>query len=368
VSHHGESPLAQQYPKLDICDVFLFRGNSGTVFIQTLNPLSGPGGFHPGGLYEFNIDTSGRGAGDAVFRVSFGTAGPSGHQPLQLELLAGGPAGNRDATGEVLASGVTETVTDGGRGIRIWAGRAADPFYIHPAVVTAVAQAVQAGAPLDVRALIAAEPSNLFAGHNVNAIVLEVPDDLLLAWTQARPGWLRRHRRNRNISPGPGRDGWIGFWATTVLRHGHGWLKVQRCATPLIPTIFFAPDGDLAAAYNTTEPAQDRDNYGPLVGKLAGQAAAALGAAEDPRAHGSRVADALFPDILWYQLGTPAQFGFGQRNGRGLTDPVAEVMFALVTGRAIPLGLDKSAATGSLRGSFPYLSAPLTRRPASVET
>jgi hypothetical protein len=104
------------------------------------------------------------------------------------------------------------------------------------------------------------------------------------------------------------------------------------------------------------------------VGKLAGQAAAALGAAEDPRAHGSRVADALFPDILWYQLGTPAQFGFGRRNGRGLTDPVAEVMFALVTGRAIPLGLDKSAATGSLRGSFPYLSAPLTRRPASVET
>jgi hypothetical protein len=358
LSHHGESPLAQQHPQLDICDVFLFRGTTGTVFIMTLNPLSGPGGFHPDGLHEFNINTSGRAVRDVVFRVSFGPAQPGGHQPLELRLLTGDAARDLDAHGEVLASGHTEAVVAGRRGVRIWAGRAADPFYINPGVVTAVAQTVQAGAPLDVRALATAEPANLFAGHNVNAIVLEVPDNLLTAQPRARRGrpWPRTGRR---ISSGPGNAGRIGFWATTALRDTGTWVKVQRCATPLIPTIFFAPDADLADAYNTTEPARDRENYGPLVAEFAARTAAALGAAQDPAVHGTRVRDQLFPDILWYDLGTAAQFGFGERNGRGLTDPVAEVMFAIVTGRAIPLGLDQSAATGSLRHSFPYLGAPL---------
>lgn len=362
MSHHGESPLAQKYPQLDICDVYVFRGTAGTVFVMSLNPMSGPGGFHPDGLHDFNVDTSGRMVRDAVFRVSFGPAEPGGRQPLHLQLLAGAAAADPDAKGELLASGPTGTVIDGGRGVRIWAGRAADPFYIAGPVVTAVAQTVQAGAPLDVQALAAAELSNLFAGHNVNAIVLEVPDDLLSRWAQGRPGRLGL-RRSR-----PASTGWIGFWGTTVLRQDGTWLKVQRCATPLIPTIFFAADGELAARYNTTEPAADRENYGPIVSKLAGRAAAALGAAEDPQAHGIRVRDQLFPDILWYEVGTPAQFGFGRRNGRGLTDPVAEVMFALVTGRAIPLGLDKRAATGSLRDSFPYLGAPLTGGPAPGAT
>ena len=358
MSHHAESCLARQYPTLDIADSFLFRGEVGSVFIMTLNPLSGPGGFHPDGVHEFCICTSRRAERDLVFRVTFGPADPVGHQPLRLQVLTGQSARNPNATGEVIASGSTHAVTSGHGGVRIWAGPAADPFYINGPVVSAVAQAVQGGMPLDVRALAAAEPANIFAGTNVHAIVLEVPDRLLFSWTRARSGSTRLRRGLGH--PAGQAQGQIGFWAATALRVPDGrWLKVQRCATPLIPTIFFASDGDTADAYQATDPARDTENYGSLIASLAGRAAAALGGTEDPREHGAYVRDQLFPDVLWYQPGTQARFGFGQRNGRGLTDPVAEVMFSIVLGRAIPLGVDASSASGSLRGAFPYLSEPV---------
>ncbi|MEV0169470.1 hypothetical protein [Nonomuraea fuscirosea] len=55
MSHHLDSPLARQDPRLDISDVYLFRGTIGTTFIINVNPLSGAGAFHPEGRYEFKI-------------------------------------------------------------------------------------------------------------------------------------------------------------------------------------------------------------------------------------------------------------------------------------------------------------------------
>ncbi|HVT66682.1 MAG TPA: DUF4331 family protein [Trebonia sp.] len=334
MSHHGESALARAHPLLDICDLFVFRGaDSGTVMIQTFSPLSGPRGFQAGGRYEFHLDLDGDAIADLTFRVTFGPAGPGGGQQLEARLVAGG--GAPDAGGEVLAVGATEAIIHGQRGIRLWAGRAADPFYINGQVIGAVAAAVQAGAPIDLRALAAErEPVNLFGGTNVNALVVEFPDGFL---------------------PHVGQ---VGFWATTSARAGDGWQRVQRCATPLIPTIFMAPDGELSAAYQTTDPVDDRGRYGQLVSDLAAGIAGRLGVVGDPQAHGARVRDLLFPDILWHQPGTQAEFTFAARNGRGLTDPVAEVMCSLVTGRAVPFGLGPESATGTLRGRFPYLSEP----------
>ncbi len=338
MSHHGESPLAREYPLLDICDLFVFLGaDGGTAMIATLSPMSGPRGFHADGKYEFHLDLDRDAVADLTFQVTFGAAAADGEQRLQVRLLAGGdgrgaPSG---AAGEVLASGPTQTTVYGQRGIRVWAGRAADPFYINGHVIGAVASAVQAGAPLDLRALAAErEPVNLFGGSDVNALVVEFPGDFL-----------------QDV-------GQVGFWATTSVSRGGHWHRVQRCATPLIPTIFMAPDGEISAAYQTTDPVDDRELYGQLVCDLAAGVAGRLGVVGDPRAHGARVRDQLLPDVLCYQPGTPAEFTFAARNGRGLTDPVTEVMCGLVTGRAVPLGLGPESATGTLRGCFPYLGAP----------
>ena len=332
MSHHFDSPLARQDPRLDISDVYLFRGATGTVFVMNVNPLSGENGFHPDGLYEFKVDTDGDAVEDTTFRVTFGERDADGGQALVLRKLDGEAARDRDDEGSVLAEGATEQIIEARHGISLWAGAAADPFYVNGAVVGAVKHAVATGAPVELPDQPAA---NLFAGTNVCAIVLEVPDEVLAVAD-------------------------IAFWGVTALpTDAGGWQQINRCAQPLINTIFNPDDEDRSSDYNRVQPSQDREVHGPVVCDLVARAVAASGAAEDPKWYAEQVRDTIFPDVLRYRVGTPATYGFATRNGRGLTECAPEVMFAVVLNRAVPLGLSASAATGTLRTDFPYLSTPV---------
>jgi hypothetical protein len=72
------------------------------------------------------------------------------------------------------------------------------------------------------------------------------------------------------------------------------------------------------------------------------------------------VRETLLPDLLRYEVGRPANFGFVARNGRGLTEPAPEVMFSMVLNTAVPMGLSHTAATGVLRDHFPYVAPPVS--------
>jgi len=338
MSHHFDSPLARQDPRLDITDVYLFRGTSGTVFVIDVNswsPAQEPptaGGFHPDAVYEFKVDTDADAIEDITFRVSFGHGAADGRQRVQLRRLDGTAARDRSASATVLAEGWTEEPIHAAQGIRIWAGSAADPFYIEATVLEAVKKAVVKAAPIDLAAWRSADAVNAFAGRNVSAIVLEVPDELF------------------------GVDV-IGFWGVTALpTDDGGWRQINRCAQPLVNTIFNPDDTD---DYNMSQPSADRELYGPLVSDLVARVVAAMGTAADPADYARQVRDAIFPDVLRYRVGTPAIFGFARRNGRNLTECAPEVMFGIVLNKAVSLGLDSRSATGTLREQFPYLSLPL---------
>lgn len=335
MSHHLDSPLARQDPRLDISDVYVFRGTGATVFVMNVNPLSGAGGFHPEGRYEFRVDTDGDAVEDHTFVFAFGEGDAGGDQVLEVRRLDGADARVRVAPGLLLARGRTGQEIGGAGGVRVWAGPAADPFYIDGAVITAVKETVANGVPFDLAAVGHGAPANLFAGTNVHALVLEVRDDAFPV-------------------------GGIGFWGTTALAtDSGGWRQINRCATPLINTIFNPDDSQRSSEYNLTHPSEDRARYGPLVEALVTKAVAATGSSDDPVAHARRVVDELFPDVLRYRIGTPAEFGFTVRNGRGLADCVPEVMFALVLNKAVPLGLDSTSATGVRPHDFPYLAPPV---------
>lgn len=338
MSHHFDSPLARQDPRLDITDVYLFRGTNGTVFVIDVNSWStaqappAADGFHPDAVYEFKVDTDADAIEDITFRVSFGHRDADGRQRVQLRRLDGAAARDRSASAAVLAEGRTEEPIHATQGVRIWAGSAADPFYIEATVLAAVKKAVVQAAPIDLETWLSAEAVNAFAGSNVSAIVLEVPDELL------------------------GVDV-IGFWGVTALpTDDGGWRQINRCAQPLVNTIFNPDDTD---DYNTSQPSVDRELYGPLVSDLVARAVAAMSTAADPADYARQVRDAIFPDVLRYQVGTPANFGFARRNGRNLTECAPEVMFGIVFNKAVSLGLDSRSATGTLREQFPYLSLPL---------
>lgn len=332
MSHHLDSPLARQYPRLDISDVYVFRGGRATVFIMNVNPLAEASGFQPGGRYEFRIDTDGDAIEDRTYVATFDEAGTADDQVFEVRRLDGADARDRNATGVIVGRGRTGQEIQGAGGTRIWAGLASDPFYINGAVVGAVKGAVANGTPFDLSAVDYSQAANLFAGANVYAIVLEVPDQAF-------------------DTPE------IGFWGTTALAtDSGGWAQINRCANPLVNTIFNPEDSELASEYNTTHPSQDRSLYGPRVSDLVAKVVMATRSSEDSATHGQRVVEAVFPDVLRYAIGTVANFGFAGRNGRGLTDCAPEVMFSLVLNRAVPLGIDAASAAGVPRADFPYLA------------
>jgi hypothetical protein len=97
----------------------------------------------------------------------------------------GAEAADSNAAGSVVAKGSTcETVATTG-GLRIWAAKAGDPFWIEPDVLHAVGHAFQNGATIDLSGWNPSRAKNLFAGHTVYSIVLEAPDTELLAASQA---------------------------------------------------------------------------------------------------------------------------------------------------------------------------------------
>ena len=341
MSHHLDSPLARQDTRLDITDVYLFQGNSGTVFVMNTNSsIAGnnyPERFHPDALYEFKVDTDEDALEDVTFRVSFGHGAAGGGQAVEVRRLDGQASRDRTAEGVLLGQGLTENEITCQGGARIWAGLAGEPFYIEPAVLGAIRKAVASGTAVDLTGWSKEKAVNAFANTTVSSIVLEVPNEAFAT------------RR-------------IGFWGVTVLAtDSGGWRQINRAGKPMIQPIFNPDDSERASTYNTSQPAEDPALYGPLVSRLVAGVVTAMGTAADAQSYGKLVSELCFPDILHYKTGTPAVYGFAKRNGRALSDNAPEVMFSIVTNSALSDGLQASDATGSLRPDFPYVAAaPVT--------
>jgi uncharacterized protein DUF4331 len=344
MSDHLDGVTARQQPQLDISDFYLRQGpNNSVVGIINVNPLSGAGGFHHDGIYQFSFSLDGGTVPGLVFRAEFGEADASGHQAVTLRLATGKAAATPGGGGVIVATGRTGSVIAGAGGIQLFAGAAGDPFFIEGSVVTAVATAVQKGAALDLSGFDSNAAHNLFAGTNVQTIVIQVP--------VPRFGAGRR----------------IGAWAETwvPLDDGSSYRRIDRAANPLVSTIYGFAAGD---DFNAAGPEDDAATYGPLIRSMTANVVAANAATNkitNPQAYAATVAAALLPDILYYTVGTDA-YWYAQpppgqqyaRNGRDLVGNHPEQMFELVLGMPVPDGLTAADATGTLRPAFPYLSEP----------
>ena len=326
MSHHLDSPIARQDIRLDITDLYLFRGETGTVFVinvchSIFGPIPAPG-YHPEGMYEFKVDLNGDAVEDLTYRITFNERDKQGKQTYVVSCIRGADAVDPHAPGLVVAQGTTgETVTTAS-GLRVWAGKAGDPFWIEPDVLHAVGHAFQDGTVVNLAGWDPRRAKNLFAGHTVYSIVLEVPDGELLA--------------------GAGDKRRIGVWAvSTLATDAGGWRSINRVGLPMMPPLFAQFDEDFGNRLNAGRPADDFATYGAAVTKAIAGAVAAYGTAEDPRAYGERVAHRFFPNILPYEVGTPAVFGFAEWNGRSLTDNAPDVMFSIAANTPVRLGIGK---------------------------
>jgi hypothetical protein len=340
MSHHLDSPIARQDPRLDITDLYVFRGELGTVFVTDhSHSLAGediPRGLHPEGKYEFKIDSNGDALEDVTYRFVFGEADSAGVQPYVVRRLAGPEARDDFAEGIVIGEGRTgETLTLPG-GSRAWVGKAGDPFWIEPDVLHAVGHAFQDGTKVDLSSWNASEATNLFAGHTVYSIVLEVSDEELL--------------------PIAGADRKVDVWAVASLAtDAGGWRSINRAGLPMIHPLFTQYNEDLGDRLNENTPCEDIPLYGKALTESIASVVRAYGTSEDPEAYARSVVERILPNVLPYEVGTPAAYGFAGFNGRTLTDNTPDVMFSLASNTPVTLGIGKESVTAKPSSTFPYV-------------
>ncbi len=147
MSHHLDSPLARQDIRLDITDLYVFRGEIGTVLAIDLcssffGAIPTPG-YHPEGMYEFKLDLDGDAVEDVTYRFRFSERDAAGKQRFVLRRIDGAEASNPDAAGAVVAEGITDQKVTTPSGLRVWAGQAGDPFWIEPDVLHATGHALR---------------------------------------------------------------------------------------------------------------------------------------------------------------------------------------------------------------------------------
>ena len=342
MSHHLDSPIARQDVRLDITDLYLFRGETGTVFIANVcHSIAGKiptPGYHPEGMYEFKVDVNGDAVEELTYRITFDEADRDGKQRFALRVINGKEAVDPHAIGTVVVKGTTGTAATAESGIRFWAGKAGDPFWIEPDVLHAVGHAFQDGTIIDLSGWNPSAAKNLFAGHTVYSMVLEVPDSELLAST----------RDNRRID----------VWAlATLATDAGGWRSINRAGLPMIHPLFTQYNEDLGNRLNAGRPADDFRTYGETVIRSVAGVVRANGSSEDPEGYAEKIARRFFPNILPYTIGTQATFGFAEWNGRSLTDNAPDVMFSLASNTPVRLGIGKESVTPKPSRTFPYVPA-----------
>jgi hypothetical protein len=349
MSHHLDSPIARQDIRLDITDLYVFRGQTGTVFVinvchSIFGPIPAPG-YHPEGMYEFKVDLDGDAVEDITYRLTFDERDGQGKQRYVVRCIRGAEAVDPHAPGTLVAQGTTGEPVTTASGLRVWAGRAGDPFWIEPDVLHAVGHAFQDGTTVNLTGWDPNRAKNLFVGHTVYSIVLEVPDDELLAGA----GGKRR----------------IGVWAVSTLgTDSGGWRSINRVGLPMIHPLFTQYNEDLGNRLNAGRPSDDYATHGEAVIKAIAGVVSANGTAEDPKAYAEKVAHRFFPNILPYEVGTPAVFGFAEWNGRSLTDNAPDVMFSVGANTPIRLGIGKESVTSKPLATFPYVPVAVEHRTA----
>jgi hypothetical protein len=342
MSHHLDSPLARQDPRLNITDQYLFDAGDETVLIMNVRTsLAGDGhadAFHPEARYEFKIHLDGHLDEDLTYRFAFGRA-DEGDQPYTVELLTGDQAGGDGSSGTEIARGRTGAAATTNEGGRVWAGEAVEPFYLDLDQLDAINHAIGEGEDTDLFRWLPGSAKDTFTGSTVRSIVLTVP---------VGPGVWRRGRP-------------VATWSTAKLAtDAGGWRQVGRTGLPMIWPLFRDKDSEAASHANETHPRDDRASYGDSIAGLVASVVRRRGTAELPEAYAAGLLDRIVPDLLHYVVGTPALFGLAAFNGRRLGDNAPEIMFSLATNAGIPGGLRAGDVPRS-QNSFPYV-IPADRR------
>ena len=315
----------------DINDVYAFQGHNAkkTVLVMTTNPaINAFGGkFGANVRYILNVDQDGDAVQDLAYVVRFND-GAAGHQKYKVTRYSGTDAmtlahGSVRGHGSTAGNGTADLKGHG----KVFAGVRSDPFFFDLTGFVGSLFGIGTDALSNHPTCDMNDPTDIFAGFNTNAIVIEVPDREL--------------------------GGNIGVWGQTTWWDGSAWMPGDQMGRPAINTVFNTKLVDVNASatknlFNATPPSQQ--NSGQFRANVL-DTLEALGG-YDPSGLGGFLADVLLPDVLTYNTATPAGF----LNGRALADDVIDTELGIVTANGITG--DCIGPHSDYLAKFPYLGVP----------
>jgi hypothetical protein len=344
----------------DIADTYVFRSPQHadrTVFAVTTHPFLGAITTDPTYgtdiRYNIHLDPVARPRGEddehrarQTLQVTFQKADKDGSQRYTVRLIRGSDS-------EVLGRGRTNQVGELEDG-RTFAGKVSDPFFFDLGAFNNTVQGRldkhilplnKNGKPPTVCG--ANQGVDTFAAANANAIVLEVPTELL--------------------------GGKVNVWVATVKKDGS--QQFDRMSRPAINTVFNGkkvllnegddqdknlfnaiPDPSLEPTAKTSPQTGPtfHDNVVTVLKAFDGVAKAVGNFPPRPQATIEGLANFLLPDVLPYDPAVKQTDGV--TNGRSLRDDVIDTELPIVTN-----GLVSTDCVGphtDYRSVFPYLGAP----------
>ena len=340
MSHHFDTQVAKDDSRLNVLDMYIFEGAAPqtTAMILTTNPDAGifaPLTLHPEGLYAFRFDTNGDGIADIAFKFVFEEPrhldGDDSHHEQRFRVLraVGGELPGHE--GELLVEGVVGETVRTARGIQAYVGRAAELWAADAFGFFTVVNGIFVDHRYPTTAFD--RKSNLFAGRNNMATVLEVPNSLL------------------------GADR-VEAWATVSL-FGHApEVQVYRWGLPLFTHLLLSDPRapELAARFHQTAPWEDSQLFRTAVTNFVQTFADIGGQISHPADYASTLIPRLVPAVLPYQIGSTAEFCTTRFNGRPLASDAFDVMLTVASGTPISDGVAPDVSR--IRTEFPYCGIP----------
>src|SRR5439155_13313229 len=130
---HRDAPLTKGAPRVDLTDVYLFKGGlaNGVVMAMNVNPLTSPAdtsrlALDPDAVYEFKVDTNGDGVADISYKITASGNGPV--QDITLRRATGSDAVTDDPSGAVIVTGKSST----GAGVTVIPTPSGGRLYVGP--------------------------------------------------------------------------------------------------------------------------------------------------------------------------------------------------------------------------------------------
>lgn len=242
------------------------------------------------------------------------------------------------------AFNVQDVVIAPGQTVKFFAGVADDPFFFDVPAFTSYLDGIRNGGAANAAAF--ARMRDTFAGYNVLAIALRIPQVLLTGTNGTKIGvdFLAQRHASEKFSP-------KGFKASGKF------VTVDRAGHPLVNSVLIP--FDLRDTYNASTPTADVSLT--FAGAIA-QTLSDVGIVTNPAEPAFTTLTDLFVakgDLLQLDtsisnFGSPA--GVGYPNGRRLQDDTVDVLLTLLN-HNITVG-DGIANSGSLTTSFPFLGKP----------